>query len=88
MIMSDDAYKGLCKLAHKTGMDCWFSLRTISNVYVVFDLEYHKVISLKTALIEFVDGITDPIESYGLTEAEVQDVLGLFAFFDLSLNTL
>jgi len=88
MRMSDNAYKGLCKLARKTGMDCWFSIQSIGNVDVVFDLEYRKVIPLKTALIDFVDGITDPIESYGLDEAEVEDVLKLFALFGLYPNTL
>lgn len=88
MRMSDDVYKGLCKLARKTGMDCWFSIRSIGNEDVVFDLENRKAMPLKTALIDFVDGITDPIESYGLDEAEVLEVLNLFALFGLYLNTL
>lgn len=69
-------------------MDCWFSIRSIGNEDVVFDLENRKAVPLKTALEDFVDGITDPIDSYGLAEAEVEDVLEVFDQFGLSLNTL
>ena len=56
------------KLAKRTGMDCWFSIKNETSIY---DLENNKTISLKNALEDFNDGIVD-IQDYGLTKKEIE----------------
>ena len=59
MTIFDDERAVLVKLAKKTKMDCWFSIRDGVNGTYVFDLENRKAISLKSALKDMVDGLVD-----------------------------
>ena len=78
MILNTAAYTGLCKIARKTGMDCWFNIIAKNGEDMVFDSENNKIISLQSALEDFVDGVIDPPEEYGLAPCQIREVKKVF----------
>lgn len=79
MVLSTDTYNGLNKIAAKTGMDCWFSIKTVNKKGIVqdifYDLENHTELSINDAMNDFIDGITCSLSDMGLTENEQNAVL-------------
>lgn len=58
--LSESEEKVLVKIARKTGMDCWFTLRCSGQYgYYVVDLENHKAISLARGIKNLVDGMIE-----------------------------
>ena len=60
----------LCKIAKKTGMDCWFYIIQNENKDYVLDLEENKKLSLKRAVEQLVEGLAYPLIHEGLTNTE------------------
>jgi len=59
MVLVSDEYDLLCKIARKTGMDCWFSIVCKNGKDYVRDLEEQKTISLRTGVKDLIEGMTD-----------------------------
>ena len=57
--LSNEEKDVLIKLAKKTGMDCWFSMRYGKTEDYVLDIENKKRLTMKAALKQLVDGLTD-----------------------------
>lgn len=86
MILSNDAYNGLNKIASKTKMDCWFWLTTDDDGNdVVEDLENGVILPIEDAVIQLSEGIIEPLEKYGLSDEEIAAVTDLLqaSFFKL-----
>ncbi len=82
MILTAPAYNGLQKIASKTGMDCWFRLtQDAKGNDVCFDADNHKIVPLENVMSDFKDGITDPLESYGLSSDEKDALERLLKLF-------
>lgn len=81
--LTDSQFNSLNKIARKTGMDCWFSIRQKDGKDYVFDLEKGRKISWKAALKDFADGIVDDREFYGLSNKDVAELTELFSKFGL-----
>ena len=88
MKINDYAWNGLNRIAHKTKMDCWFSLMTIDKGTndVIYDLDNQDILSMEEGLSQFADGITDPLSSYGLCEEEESAVRELFHNLEIPLT--
>ena len=81
--LTDSQFNSLNKIARKTGMDCWFSIRQKDGKDYVFDIEKGRKISWKAALKDFADGIVDDREFYGLSNKDVAELTELFSKFGL-----
>lgn len=58
--LSHDEYVTIMEIAHRTKMDCWFSLRiTESQGEYCYDIENHKAISLRKGIKDLIDGLTE-----------------------------
>lgn len=86
MVLTNNQYDGLNKIATKSKMDCWFWIRQKHNGKdYVFDLEENRKISWKTALTQLSEGIVNPPEFYDLNEKEVTELRDLFDRFGINL---
>lgn len=74
----DKEIEVLTKLARKTGMDCWFSLRYGKTEDYVWDIENEKRLTMKSALKQLVDGLTD-VDLQCLTYQETLTLIQLLA---------
>lgn len=85
--LSDQEYDVLNSLAHKSGMDCWFSLRKTdekdqqSSNYVR-DLESDNILSLSDGLTLFAEGLLK-LDSCGLSKVDLETATILFDRFGL-----
>ena len=58
--LTDEEYNVLNKIARKTKMDCWFSIKQdCHGVDYIYDLEGKKRICLRTGIGELIEGVTD-----------------------------
>ena len=56
--LNDDEYNVLCKIAHKTKMDCWFCIKQKKDgTDYIYDLENGKRMCLKAGVSQLVEGI-------------------------------
>lgn len=89
MTLSTDEYNALDKIATATKMDCWFLIEQDSygNDFI-HDLENNVNLTLEEGLAQLADGIVNPLDYdyYGLTNAEIEAVLTLFAHFGLEVT--
>jgi len=59
MILTDNAFKVLTKIADKSKMDCWFCIKQGKNGDYVYDLENGKRLSLRQGVKQLIDGCID-----------------------------
>lgn len=66
MKLTDKEYKLLNKIARRTNMDCWFSIRQTKDGKkdYVFDMENRKGISLRTGIRQLMEGIDGMYDEY------------------------
>lgn len=77
MTLSEQEYNLLDKIATKSKMDCWFTIRQKKNGDdYVYDLEESKPMSLKKGVAQLIDGISDMYLDY-LNENECHILIGL-----------
>ena len=58
--LSSQEYNILNKIATKTGMDCWFSIKTTKKCEdYVWDLEENKRLSLSSGIKQLASGVVD-----------------------------
>ena len=70
MMLTQDQYDVVEKIARKSGMDCWFSIKqdAVGNDSV-YDLESKRTLPLRAGIEELAEGVT----SYdGITDREVK----------------
>lgn len=62
--LTNPEYNVLNKIAHKTKMDCWFTIKQDNNgIDYIYDLEDKKRKCLRTGVYQLVSGL-DCIENY------------------------
>lgn len=92
MLITNNAYNGLNKIASASKMDCWFSIRETTRLGqkhdCVYDIEAGKQVGWKDALNCLFDGITEPLDSdfYGLTPDEITAVKALFEKYGIEFD--
>lgn len=64
MLLKDRECKVLNKIARNSKMDCWFSVKTGKHdgcpcYDYVFDIKYHKRMSLRQGIKELMEGVTE-----------------------------
>ena len=65
MTLSSEEYDLLNKIAKKSNMDCWFSIRqTKKGDDYVYDLENRKRLSLRTGIRQLMEGIKGMYDMY------------------------
>ena len=65
MTLSSEEYDLLKKIASKSNMDCWFSIRqTKKGADYVYDLENRKRLSLRTGIQQLMEGIKGMYDMY------------------------
>ena len=65
MTLSSEEYELLKKIASKSKMDCWFSIRqTKKGDDYVYDLENRKRLSLRTGIRQLMEGIKGMYDMY------------------------
>lgn len=70
MLLKDEYYNLLNKIAKISKMDCWFHIVTIDDNDVVYDIENNIHLSLRQGVHELIDGLIE--ETYfELTNQEV-----------------
>ena len=73
-----EEYNVLEKIATKTKMDCWFSIKTSkTGIDYVFDLEENKRICLSSGIKELASGVVDVCEI--LTPEEIDVFINLLS---------
>ena len=78
--------EALERIAYKSKMDCWFSIRSYGSIDLIYDLEDEKILSLEDGIGQLTEGITDSIEFYGLTFTEGLELNYLFEVLCLSFR--
>ena len=81
--LTDDEYNILQLLSSKSHMDNWFCLIEKDDKDMIRDLEEEKIRSLKNALPDFVEGLTD-VDLGWLSEEENEVFLRLVDRFGLN----
>ena len=81
--LTDDEYNVLQLLSSKSHMDNWFWLIEKDGKNMIKDLEEEKIRSLKSALPDLVEGLTD-VDLGWLSEDEKDVFLRLIDRFDLN----
>ena len=71
MKLSNKEYNVLNKLAKRSGIDCWFELRSTNKYDYAFDREENKRIKLKDAICLLDSGLTE-LNDYNLTREETE----------------
>jgi hypothetical protein len=57
MLLTCIQHDVLNKVAAKTKMDCWFSIKIVAGEDMVYDLEENKVMSLRDGIDLLLDGL-------------------------------
>lgn len=78
MILSEQEYNALDKVATASKMDCWFSVRQEDGEDYIYDLENSCRIELREGVAQLAEGMCD-VYLYGLDEAERTALRNLFA---------
>ena len=81
--LTDEEAVALDRIATKSKMDCWFSIRTYGDGDFIYDLENGKVMALEDGIGQLTEGIVDGPEFYGLTYDEVLALNYLFEVLEL-----
>ena len=82
-VLLDEEYNVLNLLATRSKMDCWFWLIERKGKDMVRNLEENKIMSLKSALPGFIDGLTD-LDDYFISEEEKAVFLQLIERFGIA----
>lgn len=70
--LSSQEYNILDKIATKTGMDCWFSIKTTKKGEdYVWDLEENKRLSLSSGIKQLASGVVDICDCLTPNEIDV-----------------
>lgn len=81
MTLSDQEYRLLNKIAEKSKMDCWFTIRqTQKGEDYVYDLENRKRMSLRTAILQLMEGIEGMYDQY-LEKQDFETMISLLLKF-------
>lgn len=78
MILSEQEYNALDKVATASKMDCWFSVQQKDDEDFVFDLENDCRMELRDGIAQLAEGMCD-VHLYGLTAEERTALRDLFA---------
>lgn len=78
MILSEQEYNALDKVATASKMDCWFTMRQEDGKDYVYDLEDACRMELQEGIAQLAEGMCD-IHLYGLTAEECAVLRNLFA---------
>ena len=77
MTLSSEEYDLLDKIARKSKMDCWFSIRqTKKGDDYIYDLENGKRLSLATGIYQLMEGIEGMYDVY-FNESEYEIIINL-----------
>jgi hypothetical protein len=86
-LLSDEEYNVLNKVARKTKMDCWFSIKQIDGQDYIDDLEAGVCLDLKEGIGDLVDGL-DYYETFqwcNLSQTEVFTLKELCRKLDIEI---
>ena len=83
---TDNQYNGLNKILRRTGCDIWFYIKEEPTRDCIIDLEVNREITLKGALKDLYESITLPLDAYGLTPEEIDEIKILFYQYGYKLN--
>ena len=84
--LTNEEAVALDRIATKSKMDCWFSIRTYGDGDFIYDLENDKPMALEDGIGQLTEGIVDGPEFYGLTYNEVLGLNYLFEILGLSFR--
>lgn len=84
--LTNEEAVALDRIATKSKMDCWFSIRTYEDGDLIYDLENDKPMALEDGIGQLTEGIVDGPEFYGLTFNEVLELNYLFEILGLSFR--
>lgn len=84
--LSENEYNGLNKIAHETKMDCWFFIIKSGEEDLIHDIENDEILTLANGLSQFAEGIIDPLDSYKLSDEEIEAVKNLFNEFNIIID--
>lgn len=84
IILSNDEYNVLNKIASQTKMDCWFYLSEYKECDCVIDLEESTVLTLRQGISMLNEGIVP--ELLTLTDREIEVYANLLQELDIDEN--